>query len=410
MESVPQYLTSSWDCLNWLFNIINRIKVCWFRISPGVFGRLERNSSLNEMDFSNINFPFPLWIVRPTWECALKIGFFVPVIIVSLVGNGLVIYLMATNRFLRTSINIFIWNLAIADLLTILLFPWIILIIDLYQMFILGAVICQIEGFLRVMLMLVDVFSLLAVSCDRFFAIVFPFRPRMGHLAAYIICGVIWILSSAIACPLITARVYKERQWKDILESWCIDNVSFSFIYYISLDAILVWFPLIVMTVLFIFIFIIMKQRTSTCSAIQLKQLAQRHRIIRMLFFILIGFFICYMPFTISIIVRNKVVLGNSINSIPDWLRSLLYTSRYVMCVNTALNPIIYGFCNDNFRKAAAKQFPSLKWGVTPVASAMSASSNNGRINSDWNKLQNQTYVMWLDPTTTTFDCNEDIL
>ncbi|KZS19306.1 neuropeptide FF receptor 2 [Daphnia magna] len=335
------------------------------------------------MDFSNINFPFPLWIVRPTWECALKIGFFVPVIIVSLVGNGLVIYLMATNRFLRTSINIFIWNLAIADLLTILLFPWIILIIDLYQMFILGAVICQIEGFLRVMLMLVDVFSLLAVSCDRFFAIVFPFRPRMGHLAAYIICGVIWILSSAIACPLITARVYKERQWKDILESWCIDNVSFSFIYYISLDAILVWFPLIVMTVLFIFIFIIMKQRTSTCSAIQLKQLAQRHRIIRMLFFILIGFFICYMPFTISIIVRNKVVLGNSINSIPDWLRSLLYTSRYVMCVNTALNPIIYGFCNDNFRKAAAKQFPSLKWGVTPVASAMSASSNNGRINSD---------------------------
>lgn len=61
------------------------------------------------------------------------------------------------------------------------------------------------------MLMLVDVFSLLAVSCDRFIAIAFPFRPRMGHLAAYITCGVIWILSAAIACPLITARVYKVR-------------------------------------------------------------------------------------------------------------------------------------------------------------------------------------------------------
>lgn len=62
------------------------------------------------------------------------------------------------------------------------------------------------------MLMLVDVFSLLAVSFDRFFAIVFPFRPRMGHLAAYIICGVIWILSAAIAAPLIAARVYKVRR------------------------------------------------------------------------------------------------------------------------------------------------------------------------------------------------------
>lgn len=57
--------------------------------------------------------------------------------------------------------------------------------------------------------MLVDVFSLLAVSFERFMAIVFPFRPRMGHLAAYVTCGVIWVLSLATASPLITARVYK---------------------------------------------------------------------------------------------------------------------------------------------------------------------------------------------------------
>jgi hypothetical protein len=40
--------------------------------------------------------------------------------------------------------------------------------------------------------------------------------------------------------------------------------------------------------------------------------------------------------------------------------------------LNTCINPIIYGFCNDNFRKAAAKQFPRLKWGqqsaVTTIA------------------------------------------
>lgn len=61
-----------------------------------------------------------------------------------------------------------------------------------------------------------------------------------------------------------------------------------------------------------------MKQRTSTCSAIQLKQLAQRQKIVRMLFFILIGFVVCYTPFTIVIIVRNKVVVGNSINSVNN--------------------------------------------------------------------------------------------
>ena len=108
-------------------------------------------------DYSIYNFPFQLWLVRPNWECALKIGFFVPVVAFSLLGNGFVIFLMTTNRFLRTSVNIFIWNLAIADLLAILLIPWIVLCIDLYQMFVLGSVICQIESFLRGMLTVITI-------------------------------------------------------------------------------------------------------------------------------------------------------------------------------------------------------------------------------------------------------------
>ena len=74
------------------------------------------------------------------WECALKIGFYIPIWLISFLGNSFVFYLMCTNRFLRTSINIFIWNLASADLASILLFPWINLCSDLYQMYILGAV------------------------------------------------------------------------------------------------------------------------------------------------------------------------------------------------------------------------------------------------------------------------------
>jgi len=95
----------------------------------------------SRIDFSIYDFPSNrLWWIRPSWECALKVGFFLPVMAVSIIGNGLVIYLMATNRSLRTSINIFIWNLATADLLTALFFPWIILVMDLYQMFLLGKV------------------------------------------------------------------------------------------------------------------------------------------------------------------------------------------------------------------------------------------------------------------------------
>ena len=39
------------------------------------------------------------------------------------------------------------------------------------------------------MLILVDVFSLMAISYDRFMSVAFPFRPNMGHCKAYIISG-----------------------------------------------------------------------------------------------------------------------------------------------------------------------------------------------------------------------------
>ena len=123
-----------------------------------------------------------------------------------------------------------------------------------------------------------------------------------------------------------------------------------------------------------------MKARTSTCSAIQLKKLAQRQKIIRMLFFILIGFFICYLPFTISIIVRNKIVLGNTINSVSltihtlfllgeNWLttfnknkkRSLIgcapcCTHRVMSCVST--QPSILSFM-DSAMIISKKQRPN---------------------------------------------------
>ena len=100
-------------------------------------------------NFTNYDFPNVIWIRRPGWEVAVKTISFIPVIIVSCLGNGFVIYLVATTSGLRTPMNLFILNMAIADFVSIILFPWIILCMDLYQNFILGSFICQTEGFFR---------------------------------------------------------------------------------------------------------------------------------------------------------------------------------------------------------------------------------------------------------------------
>lgn len=57
--------------------------------------------------------------------------------------------------------------------------------------------------------MLVSVFSLMAVSYDRFIAISFPFRMRIDRKMSRWIIAIIWIASTAIASPIIPYRSYK---------------------------------------------------------------------------------------------------------------------------------------------------------------------------------------------------------
>ena len=103
-----------------------------------------------DIDYSQYDFPNVIWIRRDDWEVAVKVTCFVPIIAASMLGNGLILYLIATShQLLPSSINLFIGNLATADFIAILLFPWMILCMDLFQNFILGSVVCQIEGFLR---------------------------------------------------------------------------------------------------------------------------------------------------------------------------------------------------------------------------------------------------------------------
>ena len=45
--------------------------------------------------------------------------------------------------------NLFIVNMACSDFISIVLLPWIVLYMDLYQNFVLGQFICLTEGFFR---------------------------------------------------------------------------------------------------------------------------------------------------------------------------------------------------------------------------------------------------------------------
>lgn len=71
-----------------------------------------------------------------------------------------------------------------------------------------------------------------------------------------------------------------------------------------------------------------------------------------MLFIVVIIFIILHIPFTALIFIRNQLLKSLVMDQIDGWFYILWYTSHYLLYLNAAVNPIIYGLTNDNFRRA----------------------------------------------------------
>ncbi|CAG7828361.1 unnamed protein product [Allacma fusca] len=270
-------------------------------------------SDSEDLDFSNISFPTDIWNQRKDWEITVKTAAVAPIVLVAVIGNLAVIRIILKARLFRHPINMFILNMSVADLLCSLLFPWIILVSDLYQSFMLGEFICKTEGFVLITLMLASVFSLTSISYDRLKAVVFPFRPRMDRRRAKWIIWFVWIAAMSSASPLIFWRSYHERYWKDFHEKWCKEEKEALKLYWIILLVFLVWIPLVTLFLTYTAILLkldTLEKRQKEHPA----QVKKKSKVVRMLFGILVLFTICWSPFTGFTYIRNKMSAEETVN------------------------------------------------------------------------------------------------
>lgn len=71
-----------------------------------------------------------------------------------------------------------------------------------------------------------------------------------------------------------------------------------------------------------------------------------------MLFIVVIIFILMHIPFTALIFIRNKLLNNLVMNQVEGCFYIVWYVSHYLLYLNAAINPIIYGLTNDNFRRA----------------------------------------------------------
>lgn len=78
--------------------------------------------------------------------------------------------------------------------------------------------------------------------------------------------------------------------------------------------------------------------------------MSYKRSVAKTLFIVVVVFAVLRLPFTILQVLREKYYAEET--SISSGMQLFWYISQYLLFLNAAVNPLIYGFNNENFRRA----------------------------------------------------------
>lgn len=246
--------------------------------------------------------------LSPPTKSALKVAIFVPILLLSVIGNSLMIFLIIKHKSLRNYVNVLLANMALCDLLASFFVAWAGLAVNLYTFYPLGHHYCKSESFLKFLFLFASTFSLLLLSADRLTRVLLPFRQNVSVKQAIVSCLIIWLISTGIASPLISWRTYEERKWADVVEKWCYESKAQTEYYWIALIVILIYVPAVIMLINYSIILCQMRKFQSRLSESgNPVTLVHRKKIIFMIFVYLLVAIICWTPLQVLVFYRRGV-------------------------------------------------------------------------------------------------------
>ncbi|KAA0710229.1 Galanin receptor type 1 [Triplophysa tibetana] len=291
-----------------------------------------QNSSDLERPESNIDFEAPqktlFGIGSDNFVTLLIFGL---IFTLGVLGNSLVITVLAKRKpgQHRSTTNIFILNLSVADLSYLLFCIPFQSTVYMLPTWILGAFICKFIHYFFTVSMLVSIFTLSAMSVDRYIAIVHCRKSSSIRVTRHALIGVmvIWVLSFAMATPV--------AYYQSIVESE--DNSTFCWEVWPDHHRRKIY---VVCT--FVFGYVLPLILISFCYA----------KTAQTVLVVVVVFCLSWLPHHV---VHLWVELGSfPLNQASFVLRVAAHCLAYS---NSSVNPVIYAFLSENFRQAYRQVF-----------------------------------------------------
>ncbi|EDV45737.1 allatostatin-A receptor [Drosophila erecta] len=272
-----------------------------------------------------------------------------------LLGNGLVILVVVANQQMRSTTNLLIINLAVSDILFVIFCVPFTATDYVLPEWPFGNVWCKFVQYMIVVTCHCSVYTLVLMSFDRFLAVVHPVTSmslrteRNATLA--IMCAWITIVTTAIPVALShSVRIY---QYHGNAGTACVFSteediwslVGFQVSFFLSSYVA----PLTLICFLYMGMLARLWKSAPGCKPSAESRKGKR-RVTRMVVVVVLAFAICWLPIHVILVLKALNLYGGSHLSVI-----IQIISHVVAYTNSCINPILYAFLSDNFRKAFRK-------------------------------------------------------
>ncbi|KAK3738346.1 hypothetical protein QZH41_003948 [Actinostola sp. cb2023] len=278
----------------------------------------------------------------------------------ALVGNLLVVLVIQQNKKMRTTVNYFIFNMSLSDLII----PTVVIPFKLFSITTgslawtvhgaLGEFLCKFFYFVSDITPPVSILSLVFMTVDRFYAVVYPMKAALiprGYRIVVIILT--WIISMAVFSPYFYGLgLYKMgTQW------YCIPTWSESShkVFSTTVCIIFIIVPFTVLTVLYTAILVTLRRSRGAGEELEVQKQRRAKRnvaVIKLAFTIVVAFAVCWGPYNTVVFIQIFSLLD--FQARPELLcswPSVQAVAQFLAYANTAINPLIYFILNENYRQ-----------------------------------------------------------
>ncbi|KAM9165026.1 neuropeptides B/W receptor type 1 [Pangshura tecta] len=271
---------------------------------------------------------------------------------VGLTGNTAVIYVILRAPKMKTVTNLFILNLAVADELFTLVLP--INIADhLLRQWPFGEFMCKLIISIDQYNTFSSIYFLTVMSIDRYLVVVATLRSRKvsyrTYRAAKLTSLAVWALVSIVISPFaVFAKLHREQGRPQCVFVFPSPE---SFWWKLSrLYTLLLGFAIPVSTICVLYAALLAKLRRVRLHSNAKALDKAKKKVTLMVLVILAVCLFCWTPYHLSTVVALTTDLPQTplIIGISYFITSLSYA-------NSCLNPFLYAFLDDNFRKSFRK-------------------------------------------------------